>query len=89
MWVAFEPVLRNHNQTLLNASCAPRTLLDVCTKGAFDRMKARLITSLLKIHNYKFVKISFKFILVAKIADVSIITNFGAKGTQSIDLKLE
>lgn len=36
MWVAFEPVLQTHNQMLLNASCVPRTLLDVYTTGAFD-----------------------------------------------------
>lgn len=51
-------------------------------------MNARVIRSVLKIRNFKLVKICFKFTSVANITgDVSISRNFSAKGRQNIDLK--
>lgn len=74
MWIDFKPILGNHNQSLLNASYVPWTSLDVDITGFFDWMNARLITSVLKIHNSKLAKICFKFPLVANIqlAEISV-----------------
>lgn len=76
MWIDFEPVLGNSSQSLLNLIFIPWRLLDVNTTRFFDRMNARLILSVSNIHNFKLVKISFKYTLFAKLLVIFQVSEF-------------